>query len=365
MPGRPKRYKGREPDKPVVMAANSSERKFKNVDLLKSLMSGSKKGTSGRSTLPPKHSSDLRSSVEQITESDTHDRSNIESPSATPEAPSPHPENESPNVEISEDIASIISDGFSCLSLDLSLDVPLQSSPNATLQELDTEPVPKSKPGLKALFQQPVRLRPHSASYPTIRPDDSVPTSPSVQASLTTTPSVKSDRSQTSESSTSGQSSGAESQISSVDPPFNQPPPPLPEYQSSIAFTHHRSSSSTNGNTYEANLRREKVALSQVFMYQARVSCKPTYDAESTSLTPRNAIPVELEGDEPEPNGIQGKKPKVTPTPSVATTTILSPTYGNSISPQSLDSGLIVLEPDCRRNAVDSQHWQRKTKMFR
>lgn len=279
----------------------------------------------GLSTPSSRQSSNLRNSVDEATILDAQTRSSIEPSAATPAVPPSHETNASHDMDISDDISSILSDGFSPLSLDLSLDMSLLSSPNATPQEPNTEPAPEFNAGLKALFQQPVRLRPHSASYPIVRPDDSVLTSPSVQASLTTTPSVKSDRSRVSESSTSGQSSGFQSQTSpsSVES-ANQP------------------DSKFSRSVYKAESLKKRVALSQLFIY--------THDPR-TSRKPADA-------------GTGEKKTRSASTPSATTMTGLSPPYESATAPQSPDSGLIVLEPDCRRGMVDSQQWQRKTRLL-
>ncbi|KAH9992389.1 hypothetical protein F4779DRAFT_609228 [Xylariaceae sp. FL0662B] len=359
------------PNKPVT------DKEFENVDLLKSLMSDENKG---RSTASLQHSSTPRSSA---------DNHSIGSKARGRPKPSPISSQENDCGKVVEPPSGacqprespemVVPRGTPPSRSVTPLDLIQRPNPpvhfnTTSSQEQVPCTVPTSMPttGLQALFQQPVRLKSKPESSlngsgylrdATIY-GDSVP----YRNLPSTTPSTESLRSQGSRLSMQNPPTSHGFQAFRPNSPHKSPGRPLHSDQlnklaSQPVLGH--SAEKEAAVTSDQNSQSRSNGLSQLFVYQSR-PIKKSPNGSSNSPAPDSTVLCELESTTTasvKPTGVE------TTSARSASTSSSAETQSSSLceiaeNPQSLDSGLPVSEPGRRRDMVDSEAWQRRTKMF-
>ncbi|KAL7625952.1 hypothetical protein AAE478_002721 [Parahypoxylon ruwenzoriense] len=240
-----------------------------------------------------------------------------------------------------------------------SLDKP---QPNLTTVEPNT--------GLKSLFQEPVRLRAHSASHSNgtvrvqITPKHASSVSPSLPESLSTVSSTTSLSSQVSGLNTHDRPGSSELRTSQ---------PRAHHYALSTASRSgagaereigqpaHTPNYGTARTAPTMDSQSHHIGLSQLFVYQARMVQQPSRDARTTSPTPGGAVLFELESTPPQ-SAIPPRIDMARSSVPRSSSSLLS--HQATVAPQPPGSRPVVPEPGSRRDVVDSKAWQRKTRMF-
>lgn len=222
---------------------------------------------------------------------------------------------------------------------------------SSQIQRPRTEPAPESNTGLKALFQQPTRLKSRTASYPSklvhlqTGPNDSTF---SLQVSLVTMPSQVSLHSQVSELSTQERPSVASVQISQFLVMHHRP---------SFASTKSEPTVKPVYTPIDETSTAYRIALSQLYAYQARMTNRSSYEIEP--------VPTPENGATPE-NGVRSSFASTVPQSSQhAPTDVTALLDEGTAAAQSSNYELMTPELNERRSIADSQAWQRKTQMLR
>ncbi|KAI2778768.1 hypothetical protein F4815DRAFT_476574 [Daldinia loculata] len=194
--------------------------------------------------------------------------------------------------------------------------------------------------GLSALFQQPDRLRSHTESYPSRlqnRPSSSDSTNPYPQTFLSITPST-SCSSMVSEYSIHIRPSRSEFQMSQARASHDRPLP-MSFQPESITKPTNSLSDETDRNPRLAHSLSYRIALSQVFMYQARMSDRP---AKSTLAIPGDDVLLKYEGSRVQrPRTMETETKQVRrATTSLVTTTLDSPhLFQHTAAPNNYTTG--------------------------
>ncbi|KAI1393152.1 uncharacterized protein F4822DRAFT_1635 [Hypoxylon trugodes] len=275
-------FKRRLSHKPRTAAARKPDSRFENVDLLKLLMDKTERKISGRFSVSPERHPSPRSSSDRnpseaygySTTSSTssmgsdHGNTFESSLSTLATAASLHQAPMCPGITVPGNM----SPGFPRGSFD--------NTQDSNFHKPYVELVVERRAGLKALFQEPVRLRPHSTSLSgdSVRLDafPNYPYSPNSapENSLSTLPSVRNSRPQNSECGRHDRPASTEFQA----PQANTPNVRALTVSAQVkldAETASRTSSETDRDMQAMDPRAQKVALSLIFMYQARMRGEP------------------------------------------------------------------------------------------
>ncbi|KAI1206619.1 uncharacterized protein F4807DRAFT_438708 [Annulohypoxylon truncatum] len=387
-------FKRRRSNKPSVTGAGELDEQFAKVNTTKSSLGDSKDTTLGRPAGSLEELPGYGSSTDQRIAWDAFDRPAQSSvPSLASDrscaitSPSPAPTVQ-PLYEIyalpEPTVSGEISSRHSCDSfdepeptLDTSTSFLLDATPPRTRRRY-TESAAKPEAGLKALFETPSHIEPHPRSSPSepaplhSRPNNSGLFGPPLEESAYASPNITSHQPLVSESFTAHElPSDAEVQTTQVRAP---PVKPLfiltpPQTQSDVKPSR-RLDVEAKRKTEDEPSPSQKIALAQVFMYQARMTNQPAYNTKTTSAITDDGISFESK-----PSGLQlspsaragARRPRSVSTSSIRATpnTLLS--YDNTIVPRPLQAGFMISELDgsvTKGNAVDSEAWRRKSKML-
>ncbi|KAI1373043.1 hypothetical protein F4677DRAFT_235814 [Hypoxylon crocopeplum] len=366
---------GNRLNKAATTTAGEPETRFENVNLLKSLL-GDKEKESSES---PKHSISLGTSTDKSIESDDYEK-NAQSPTTCVEGDhmgmTRYQADDLSETSVSGNVSPGSLGSFSSRS-HKSLDTPRSSLSDTTTSKIQrpyTEPGSEASKGLKALFQEPVRLKSYSTSYPSrpvysqTSPDHPSPTSPSLLDSPSTMSSITSLASYIYERRTDDGMSSIEFETAQLH--ATQHRPLLTSSQSEQRTEGiHRPDSQTSRNSQAQYSRSQRIALSQIFVYQARVTSTPVVDEMSATPTYGKDIPLGLECASSQFHQSTSTEGELTRHASISSVVALdsSAPHESTIDPQDpqpSNSGLMILEPDNRRGVVDSQAWQRKTRLL-
>ncbi|KAI0844535.1 hypothetical protein F5Y00DRAFT_273961 [Daldinia vernicosa] len=253
-------FKERRSDKSPVTMRKARKKELKNVCVFKRLLGNKGEEGLGRSstsseqppnfgssilgqaTIPNSNGTGWKTSIPSL----ECDRSDVAQPWHSPVGiPSPYQDSGFPEMMVLETVSSKLVDDFSGrYYMSPNTQSPtLPKQPPPWIQN-HTELVTGPNTDLSVLFQQPVRLRPHTESYPSRlqnHSSSSDPSSPPLQTFLSLTPSTS-----------------CSSMVSeSITKPTN-----------SLSDDGDRSPRLAHSLSY-------RIALSQVFMYQARMSDRP------------------------------------------------------------------------------------------
>ncbi|KAI1758858.1 hypothetical protein GGR53DRAFT_528325 [Hypoxylon sp. FL1150] len=371
-------HKERRSGTNLAVVAKEPEREFENIHLLQDLMGGSKKQTLGRHAAPNRHSSCPSNSSGEIPPSNTcshQPKSSVASLRSTTSLTSDHRESARQLPSIST--APQPSRTSSCLQWNADSSprsykspvVPRSSSlttpdtpTSSQIQRPSTQPTSKPDPGLSALFQQPVRLKSYSASTGS----GTRSSTRSSQDSLFTTSSMTSLHSTVSGWSAYSEPGRPDSQTSQHS---TRPVLALSSSNSGVKAEQDRRGK-TSRNSPAAEPRDQRIALSHIYAYHARMSDGPARAMESVLGDTRADEDLSsFEGATPLAPQLKGTGEETTEpqSPSSDTNNPDSLESTDSVpTTQSPDSGLMVVtaEIENRRYVADSQAWQRRTRML-
>ncbi|KAI1773621.1 hypothetical protein F4818DRAFT_421138 [Hypoxylon cercidicola] len=378
----------RSSDSPAIMA-KKPEREFENVNLLRSLMGDSKKETSGRSAMSTLTSSEQfsyqRNSTDGLSAPNTSN-SQIQPPVLSPEndhgkpagqppsistAPPPYRTSSFPRMTVPGSVSSQCQADLSDHSYKSLVVLRSSSSPSSyaaspQIQKSHTRPVSEPNPGLNALFQQPVRLKPYSTSGPTgsglHTTGESGLRGASLQDSLSTTSSMTSLRSHVSEWGTYSESSRPLSQASQHSTMQHRPVPASHSSDLGIKAVQNLKGK-TSKDSPVMELRNQRIALSCLSAYHAQISDQATHVIEPVSL---NSGDGDLPSFEGELKRVTAERTRPGSPSSNTTDTDSLASSESMLATQCLDSGLMTMTPEIvsRRYVADSQAWQRKSRML-
>ncbi|KAI0880760.1 uncharacterized protein GGS22DRAFT_79787 [Annulohypoxylon maeteangense] len=391
-------FKRRRSNKPPIAEANELDEQFAKVDVSNSSIGDSKGVASGRSASSLNKSPSSRSSTEKeiahawegfdgpaqsSVPSLASDRScAVRTASPVPTIPLHYELYALPEPTVSGKLSS----KRSCDSFD-SFDEPEQTLDTSTSFLLDATPprAPRQRKeaaveleaGLTALFEKPSLFNSHSGPSPSepiplkIRSDDSKLFGPPLQGISTATPDISSHHLLVTGSSAHELPSDTELQSSQVHVPPVKPlltltPPPV---QSSTKPTRPLDSGTSRIIEDEPS-PSQKIALAQVFMYQARMTGQPPERTKKASAITDENISFGSKTSGPRLSSAaraEARRPRSASTSSIITNPDSSLSYDKSMVPQPLHIKLTTPELDgscIRRNVVDSEAWRRKSRML-
>ncbi|KAI1074330.1 hypothetical protein F5B20DRAFT_440622 [Whalleya microplaca] len=368
-----------------------TDKESENIVLLKSLMGGGDTGTQGRSNVPSHHCSTPRNSADQSiraiasgyrTPSPTSSRGSdcrkvLGPQHSAVNVPSSYQTYEFPEMADPGHKSSSRSCDFcgrSSTSLEVQRSNPSTPS-NTTLYQAQRSfvvPTSASSTGLQALFQQPVRLKPsseHRSSGPGYAQNATIyATSTTPRKSIPGMPSMESLRSHDSRFSIPDQQNCSETQVFRPHK-ANHSPPKLSYTDLTGKLTNQSAPMHTMGKptvTSDVQSHRQSNGLSKLFTYHPCL-VKQSPSGLSNLPAPDSTVLCELEGEIP-----ASQKPTEAETMRTRSASASSPVspheslfpHETTTKSQSLESGSLVSEPGKRRDMVDSEAWQRRTKMF-
>ncbi|KAI1456679.1 hypothetical protein F4805DRAFT_458468 [Annulohypoxylon moriforme] len=375
-------FKRRRSNKPPTTEAKESDEQFAKVDVSMSSTGDSKDIISDRPAKSLEQSPSSRSSTDReialawgafdgpaqsSVPSLASDRSAVRSPSPVPTIPLHYDVYALPEPTTSGQASS----RHSCDSfdepeptLDTSTSFLLDATPPRTLRRY-TESAVEPEAGLKSLFGKPAGLK----SQPGSSPNDLF--GPPLQDQANATPNITSHNPLVSEPIIHELPSDTVLQTSPVQAPFIKPlltvtPPPVEP----SAKPARRLDNETSKSMQDETSPSYKVALAQVFMYQARMTGQPTHRTNVTSAVTDDDIPFKSKTSGPRLSPVaraEARRPRSVSTSSIITPPNPSLSYDTTMVPWPLQVGSMVAELDgseSRSNTVDSEAWRRKSKMF-
>ncbi|KAI2470493.1 hypothetical protein F4781DRAFT_174643 [Annulohypoxylon bovei var. microspora] len=387
---RMKRFKGRRSSKSPTTEVRKPETQFAKVDIPESSMGNNKKTCLGRPVRSLELSPSPRRSTDQEIAWHTYDRPTwspvpslasdrsdiIRSPSSAPASQLHYQIYGLPELAVSGGVSPrLSSDSFDepHQTLDTSTSFLLDATP-PRIQRRYTESAAEPDAGLKALFEKPIRLRPDLASSPSepvplqTRPDASSIFGPPLTDLPYATPDTTSHRPLVSESSTHKRPSNPELRTFQVRVPHNQPllilTPPQAQSSDNPA---HRLDSETGGSTQDEPSPSQKIALAQVFMYQARMTNQPTHETKVVSAVADDNVALESKASGPRlslATKAEARRPRSVSTSSIITKPNSPSSYDRTIVPRSLHVGSMAYELDGGRNVVDSETWRKQSRIL-
>ncbi|KAI1093250.1 hypothetical protein F5B19DRAFT_156522 [Rostrohypoxylon terebratum] len=262
-------------------------------------------------------------------------------------------------------------------TIDTSTSFLLDATPPRTRRRRK-ESTAKPEDGLKSLFEEPTCIKQHLGLSPReagplqMYSDDSSLFGPPLQHRPSATSGITAHRSPIAAPAVHELPSDTGSPIFQVDDA--SPVKPLliltPPQSQPIVKPPRRLEIETSRSTQEEPSPSQKIALAQVFMYQARMANQPTLNTKTSWAITDDSISYESKNSGPGLFPVaraEARRPRSVSTSSVMTTHDAPFSYDQTMVPRPLYVGPTAHEldgSDSGRNVVDSEAWRRKSRML-
>ncbi|KAI1444974.1 hypothetical protein F5Y02DRAFT_142326 [Annulohypoxylon stygium] len=382
-------FKRRRSTKISAEEMNGSDEQFAKVDISNHLIDSSEKIALGQPARYLQQSSSSRSSTDHeivwnefdgpaqsSVPSLASDRSGAKrSPSPVPTVPVHYEVYALPEPTASGEASSRHSfDSFDEPepTIDTSTSFLLDATPPRTRRR-KTESAAKSEEGLKSLFEKPTRIKTHPGSPPSepilseLRSKDSSLFGPPLQDLPYATPGITTHLPSVTAPTIYELPSDTGFQTSQIDASSVKPllilTPPQPQPTAKPP----RLENETSGSSQEEPSPSQKIALAQVFMYQARMTKQPAFNTKTSSAITDDNISYDSGPGLFPVARAEARRPRSVSTSSVITTHNSPLSYDQAMVPRPLHIGSTAHEldgSDSRRDVVDSEAWRRKSRML-